>query len=151
MIYGNPLHQTAVSHRYSSKFSEVEIIGDSMNTEQKERLERLKRINKEKQYKKKIENDVLLLECKEALGAAGKILEQEEKDAVYRMFTEKVPFLPWGIDWEQFNAFQKISEIDDVCAVLPDTWLFSANYDEVIEFHHDGKITLRHSNSILGD
>ena len=156
-----------------------------MNTEQKERLERLKRINKEKQHKKKIENNVLLLECKEALGAAGKILEQEEKDAVYRIFTEKVPFLPWGIDWEQFNAFQNISEIDeiyekceskefyiiwsarfpiiksdidkiiknidDVCAVSPDTWLFSANYDEVIEFYHEGKITLGHSNSILGD
>ena len=112
-------------------------------------------------------------------------MEQEEKDAVYRIFTEKVPFLPWGIDWEQFNAFQKISEIDeiydkceskevyiiwsarfpiiksdidaiiknidDVCAVSPDTWLFFTNYDEVIEFHHDGKITLGHSNSILGD
>ena len=88
----------------------------NMNIEQKERLERLKRINKEKQYKKKIENDVLLLECKEALGAAGKILEQEEKDAV-----------------------------------SPDTWLFSADYDEVIEFYHEGKITLGHSNLILGD
>ena len=153
-----------------------------MNTEQKERLERLKRINKEKQHKKKIENNVLLLECKEALGAAGEILEQEEKDAVYRIFMDKVPFLPWGVDWEQFNAFQKISEIDeicekceskefyiiwsarfpiiksdidtiiknidDVCAVSPDTWLFAANYDEVIEFHHEGKITLGHSEDM---
>ena len=34
---------------------------------------------------------------------------------------------------------------------MPDTWLFFTNYDEVIEFHHDGKITLGHSNSILGD
>lgn len=151
-----------------------------MNIEQKERLEQLKKINKEKQRKKEIENNVLLLECKEALGDDGKILEQEEKDAVYRVFMEKVPFLPWGIDWEQFNVFQKINEIDelyekceskefyiiwsdrfpiiksdidtivknidDICAVSPeDTWLFSTNYDEVIEFHHEGKITLGHS------
>ena len=147
-----------------------------MNTEQKERLQQLKKINKERQCKKEIENDVLLSECKEALGAGGKILEQEEKDAVYRIFKEKVPFLPWGIDWELFNTVYEVSEIDqiyekckskefyiiwwvkypiiksdiatiiknidDVCAVSPDTWLFSPDYDEVIEFHHDGKIRL---------
>lgn len=149
-----------------------------MNIEQKERLQQLKKINKEKQCKKGIENDVLLSECKEALGAGGKILEQEEKDAVYCIFKEKVAFLPWGIDWELFNTVYEVSEIDqiyekckskefyiiwcaeypiiksdiatiiknidDVCAVSPDTWLFSPDYDEVIEFQHEGKITLGH-------
>lgn len=147
-----------------------------MNIEQKERLQQLKKINKEKQRKMEIENNVLLSDCKEALGAGGKILEQEEKDDVYRIFQEKVPFLPWGIDWELFNTVYEVSEIDqiyekckskefyiiwwveypiiksdiatiiknidDVCAVSPDTWLLSPDYDEVIEFHHDGKITL---------
>ena len=146
-----------------------------MNIEQKEHLERLKRRNEEKQYKMKIENNVLFSECKAALGTAGKLLEQEEKNIVYRVFKEKVPFLPWGIDWKQFNSFHKIDKveeiyqkckckdfyiiwcdelpiikcdiftiiknIDDVCAVEFDTWLFSVDFSEIIEFHHEGAIS----------
>ncbi|MDE7179060.1 MAG: hypothetical protein K2O59_14700 [Lachnospiraceae bacterium] len=85
-----------------------------MNIEQKERLEQLKRANKEKQRKKEIENNALLLECKEALGTGGKILEQEEKNVVYRIFKERIPFLPWGIDWKQFNTFYKIEKLEEI-------------------------------------
>ena len=146
-----------------------------MNIEQKRHLEQLKRRNKEKQRQMKIENNVLFLECEVALGTAGKLLEQEEKDIVYCLFNERVPFLPWGIDWKQFNLyhifdkaeeiqqkckckdfyiiwckelpiiksdiFSIIKNIDDICAVEPDTWLFSVDYSEIIEFHHDGTIT----------
>lgn len=80
-----------------------------MNIEQKEHLEQLKRTNKETQRKKEIENNVLLLECKVALGTGGIVLEQEEKNIVYRVFKERIPFLPWGIDWKQFNSFHKIN------------------------------------------
>ena len=32
--------------------------------------------------------------------------------------------------------------MDDISAVEPDTWLFSLNYDEVVELYHEGKITV---------
>ena len=146
-----------------------------MNIEQKEHLEQLKRTNKARQRKKEIENNVLLLECKVALGTGGIVLEQEEKNIVYRVFKERIPFLPWGIDWNRFNSFYKIDKIkeidekckckdfyviwcdelpiiksdivtiirniDDVCAVEADTWLFSVDYSEIIEFYHEGQIT----------
>lgn len=85
-----------------------------MNIEQKERLEQLKRANIEKQRKKEIENNVLLLECKEALGTGGKVLEQEEQYAVYSIFKERIPFLPWGIDWKQFITFYKIEKLEEI-------------------------------------
>lgn len=53
-------------------------------------------------------------ECKAALGTAGKLLEQKEKNIVYRVFKEKVPFLPWGIDWKQFNSFHKIDKVEEI-------------------------------------
>lgn len=141
-----------------------------MNIEQKVRYEQLKRENKEKKRKEKIEN-TLLLECIEAFGIEGKVLEPEERKIVYRIFGERIPFLPWGIDWKQLNSFYKIDNIDniyekckckkfyviwgnelpiiisdivtiirniyEVCAVEFDTWLFSEDYSEIIEFHHD--------------
>ena len=147
----------------------------SVNIEQKERLEQLKRKNREERCKKEIENNILFLECKAALGTAGKLLGKEEKNIVYCAFKERIPFLPWGVDWEQFDSFQKVNEmeeilqkckckdfyiiwcdklpiiksdiftiisnIDDVCAVEADTWLFSEDYNEIIEFYHEGTIT----------
>lgn len=142
-----------------------------MNFEQKERLEQLKKANKERQRQEKMDRNVLLLECMEALGPGGEVLGQEEKNIVYCNFKKNIPFLPGGIDWKQFHLYNKINKlediyekcrckrfyiiwcdelpiiicdivtiirhIDDVCAVEFDTWLLSADYQEIIEFHHD--------------
>ena len=37
--------------------------------------------------------------------------------------------------------------IDDISAVEPDTWLFSSNYEEVVEFYHEGRITVGMANT----
>lgn len=142
----------------------------------KEYLEQLKKENQQKQMQKKIESNALLSECIIALGTGGKLLVQEEKNTVYQVFKEKVPFNSYGVDWKQLKLFYRInqiediygkskgkefyiiwcnklpiiksdivtiiSNIDDVCAVEFDTWLFSVDYDEVIEFHHEGSITI---------
>ncbi|RDY30424.1 hypothetical protein [Lachnotalea glycerini] len=34
-----------------------------------------------------------------------------------------------------------INNLDDIKAVEADTWLFSTDYNEIIEFHHEGRIT----------
>lgn len=34
-----------------------------------------------------------------------------------------------------------ISNIYDICAVEFDTWVFSTDYSEIIEFYHEGEIT----------
>lgn len=146
-----------------------------MNIEKKVRFEQLKRANKERQRKKEIEKNVLLLECMEALGTGGKVLEKEKKNIVYGIFKKRLPFLPCGIDWKQFDLYYKIYKLEDIfekckckefyiiwCDELPiiisdiatiithiedvsavefDTWLFSVDYREIIEFHHDLGIT----------
>lgn len=83
-----------------------------MDVEKRERLEQLKRENKERQRKEEIENNVLLSECKAALGTDGQLLGEEEKQMVYHVFKEKVPFLPWGIDWKLFQSFYKTDKIE---------------------------------------
>lgn len=40
------------------------------------------------------------------------------------------------------NLLSIIRCMDDISAVEPDTWLFSLNYDEVVELYHEGKITV---------
>lgn len=152
-----------------------------MNIQKKERLEQLKKENRDKQYKKETENNVLLSECLEAFGANGEVLDQRKKEAVYQVFCEKIPFLPWRIEWEQFKIYHEIdtveeilekckckdfyiiwchelpiikssiaaivSNIEDVCAVEFDTWLFSIDYNEIIEFYHEGAITFGEINN----
>lgn len=147
-----------------------------MDIEKKEKLESLKKKNKEYQDRKKIEDNILLKECITALASNASVIKNEEMKNIYNVFKEKVPFLPWGIDWKQFNVFQSIDVleqakeicrskdfyiiwnqdlpiiksnlstiikyIDDISAVEPDTWLFSLNYNEVIEIYHEGKITV---------
>lgn len=148
---------------------------NNMDIEKKEYLEQLKKKNKEYQDRKKINDNILLKECITALASNANLLEDEEKKNIYKRFKEKIPFLPWGIDWKQFETFKSINKleqigdvcvnkifyiiwnedlpiikselptiikhIDDISAVEPDTWLLSTNYDEVIEFYHEGKIT----------
>ena len=147
-----------------------------MDIKRKERLELLKKKNKEVQAKKKVEENILLNECITALASNANILKKEEAEKIYKIFKEKIPFLPWGVDWKQFKSFQtiesfkKINEIcvnkdfyiiwdvtlpiiksdllsiirciDDISVVEPDTWLFSLNYNEVVEVYHEGKITV---------
>lgn len=147
-----------------------------MDTNQKKRLEQLKKENKAIQAQKRVEDNVLLKECITALASDAELLKKEAADKVYKTFTERIPFLPWGIDWKQFNSVYVVDDtkklrdvcrsqdfyiiwdaelpiiksdllsiircIDDISAVEPDTWLFSLNYDEVIELYHEGKITI---------
>lgn len=147
-----------------------------MDIEKKEKLENLKKKNKEYQDRKKFENNILLKECITALASNASLIKNEEKEKIYNIFKERVPFLPWGIDWKQFKIFQSIDtleqinkiciskdfyiiwnkdfpiiksdlstiieNINDISAVEPDTWLFSLNYDEVIEIYHEGNITV---------
>ena len=140
----------------------------------KERLEELKEKNKKIISETKIKNNILLNECIEALGNYGNILCDKDSKYVYHIF-EKIPFLPWGVDWQKFqnsislNKIEEIPEvcekeefyiiwsnelpiinsslykildcIEDICAVEADTWLLSNDFNELIEFHHEGKIT----------
>ena len=85
-----------------------------MNFEQKERFEQLKKANKERQRQEKIERNVLLLECMEALGPGGEVLGQEEKNIVYCNFKNNIPFLPGGIDWKQIHLHNKINKLEDI-------------------------------------
>ena len=85
-----------------------------MNFEQKERFEQLKKANKKRQQKEEIEKNVLLLECMEALGTEGKVVEQEEKNVVYNFFKNKIPFLPSGVDWKQFDLYYNIQCIKEM-------------------------------------
>lgn len=151
-------------------------VENHMDNEKKEKLERLKKKNKEYQNKKKIEEDSLLNECITALSSHAILVENEEKSNIYNIFKEKIPFLAWGVDWKQFNTYQSIEAleqaneicvnknyyiiwnkdlpiiksdlctitkyVDDISAVEPDTWLFSLNYEEIIEIYHDGNITI---------
>lgn len=85
-----------------------------MNFEQRERFEQLKKANKERQRQKEIGRNVLLLECIEALGTEGEVLEQKQKNIVYCNFKNNIPFLPGGIDWKQFDLFNNINQIEDI-------------------------------------
>lgn len=147
-----------------------------MDISQKQRLAQLKKENKAVQAQKRVENNVLLKECIIALASDAEILKKEDADKIYRIFTETIPFLPWGIDWKQLKSVHIVDDImnlkdicrnedfyiiwnaefpviksdllsiircvDDISAVEPDTWLFSLNYNEVIEIYHEGKITV---------
>lgn len=40
-----------------------------------------------------------------------------------------------------------VNNIEDVCAVEFDTWLFSIDYSEIIEFYHEGAIIFGEINN----
>ena len=147
-----------------------------MDMDRKQRLEQLKKDNRAIQAQKRVEGNVLLKECITALSSSAEILKKEDADKIYKTFQERIPFLPWGVDWKEFKSVHVVDDIkklrdvcrnqdfyiiwdvelpiiksdllsiirciDDISAVEPDTWLFSLNYDEVIELYHEGKITV---------
>ena len=147
-----------------------------MDNDRKKRLEQLKKENRIIQERKRVENNILLKECIIALESSAEILKKEDADKIYKTFQERIPFLPWGIDWKQLYSVHIVDDIkklrdvcksedfyiiwnaelpiiksdllsiigcmDDISAVEPDTWLFSLNYDEVVELYHEGKITV---------
>lgn len=147
-----------------------------MDFEKKEHLKMLKEKNRLSQERVKINKNPLLQECLEVLSSNMIILRDDERKDVYEIFIQKIPFAPWGIDWEKFDVTKSIDNIeqvngiyagkefyiiwnrdfpiikcdictiiihyDDICAVEPDTWLFSTDYKEAIEIHHEGKITV---------
>lgn len=151
-----------------------------MNINQKKRLEQLKKENKAIQTQKRVKDNVLLKECITALSSSAEILKKEDADKIYKTFQERIPFLPWGIDWKQLNSVHVVDDIkklgdvcrsqdfyiiwdvelpiiksdllsiircmDDISAVEPDTWLFSLDYNEVIEIYHEGKLTVGMAN-----
>ena len=136
-----------------------------MDAEQKKRLKQLKEKNNMYIKKRSLEDNTLLNECITVLKGYAEVLEQEDKNKVFRIFDRKIPFLPWGIDWKKIeeskviNCVKEISEVCisrefyiiwhkefpiikcDLCAVEWDTWLLSIDYKEVVEFTHDNKIT----------
>lgn len=147
-----------------------------MDSNKIKRLDELKKRNKEIQNKAKVEKNLLLNECLNALDRKARILSDDVGEEVYSIFKKKISFLPWGIDWEKcintkiirrselrsdvfksnefFIIWNKdlpiiksdlatiITNVDDICAVQFDTWLFASDYKEVVEFHHEGKITI---------
>ena len=57
------------------------------------------------------------------------------KDNYYIIWGKGLPIIRCGL-----NSI--IKYLDDIRAVDADTWLFSTDYNEVIEFYHEGRITL---------
>lgn len=57
------------------------------------------------------------------------------KDNYYIIWGKGLPIIRCGL-----NSI--INHLDDIRAVDADTWLFSTDYNEVIEFYHEGRITL---------
>lgn len=53
-------------------------------------------------------------------------------------------YIIWGKDLPIINCdiYSIVRYLDDISAVSPDTWLFSLDFNEVIELYHDGKITV---------
>ncbi|WP_324822891.1 hypothetical protein [Sinanaerobacter sp. ZZT-01] len=57
------------------------------------------------------------------------------KDNYYIIWGKGLPIIRCSL-----NAI--INHLDDIKAVEVDTWLFSTDYSEIIEFYHEGRITL---------
>lgn len=53
-------------------------------------------------------------------------------------------YIIWGKDLPIINCniISIINHINDITAVEADTWLISTDYKEIIEFNHEGSITL---------
>lgn len=66
-------------------------------------------------------------------------LDQLEESCINRYF-----YIIWGKDLPIIKSdIKTISNyIYDIIAVSPDTWLLAENYDEIIEFYHEGKVTV---------
>lgn len=89
-----------------------------MDIDRKQRLEQLKKENKAVQAQKRVENNLLLKECITALASDAELLKKEDADKIYKIFNETIPFLPWGIDWNQLNSVHVVDDVKklkDVC------------------------------------
>lgn len=66
-------------------------------------------------------------------------LDKLEESCINRYF-----YIIWGKDLPIIKSdIKTISNyIYDIVAVSPDTWLLAENYDEIIEFYHEGKVTV---------
>lgn len=154
-----------------------------MDIQKKEYLKGLKEKNKVYQEQMNIKNNILLKECITALSCNALLLNDSERNNIYKFFKEKIPFSPWGINWSLFNDTKVVEKKDniydncinkefyiiwnkdlpiikcDICTIIryydeissvePDTWILSSNFKEIIEFHHEGKITVGLLNKIL--
>ena len=89
-----------------------------MDNDRKQRLEQLKKENKAVQAQRRVENNILLKECIDALASDAEVLKKEDADKIYKIFSETIPFLPWGIDWNQLNSVHVVDDVKklkDVC------------------------------------
>lgn len=56
-----------------------------------------------------------------------------KNEKFYIIWAKELPII-------ESNLYSILNAIDDVSAVEADTWLLSSDFNEIIEFHHEGKI-----------
>lgn len=67
-----------------------------------------------------------------------------EVSDLYELETKNDYYILWdreGLPCVRCDLYTILQHIDDVLAVSFDTWLLSVDGTEIVEFHHDGKIT----------
>lgn len=91
--------------------------GERMTERQKERLEQLKNINKEKQKEKEIWGNECFTECMQALGKQAIVFDNKISEKLYYKFAKLVPIENYQIVWEDFVWFQEIDDIDELIEI----------------------------------
>lgn len=67
----------------------------------------------------------------------------EDIESLKKLCSREYYYIIWGLGLPilECNIRDIIKNINDVIAVSPDTWVISREYDELIEFYHEGNIT----------
>lgn len=102
----------------------VESRVNRMDMDRKQRLEQLKKENKVVQAQKRVENNILLKECINALASDAELLKKEDADKIYKIFNETIPFLPWGIDWKQLKSVHVVDDVKKLKSVCRSEYFY---------------------------
>ena len=95
-----------------------------MNNENNQKLKELLEKNKQHIVQLNIKNNVLLQECLDALGINASILEPQEHERIYNLFSQKVPQLTWEIDSTKFHSCVKLETYEYIYEIAKNKFFY---------------------------